>query len=81
MMTVMKDSQEGQPECEHLCTKGNSCISGVTFRLGSLSVAFTHWEVVCRVGENQHQLAHQYSPNITGILEWSIYGLMRGGHL
>ena len=58
MMTVMKDSQEGQPECGHLCTKGNSCVLGVTFGLGSLSVAFTHWEVVCRVEEHQHQLAH-----------------------
>jgi len=45
MKTVMIDSQEGQPEHTQLCTKGNSCVSAVTFRLGSWSVAFTHWEV------------------------------------
>ena len=29
MTTVMKDSQKGQPECAHLCTKGNSvCLGG-----------------------------------------------------
>jgi len=35
MTTVMKDSQEGQPECTHLCMKNNSCVSAVTFRLGN----------------------------------------------
>ena len=39
MTTVMKDSQEGQPERMHLCTKGNSVYSAATFGLGSLSVA------------------------------------------
>ena len=38
MMTVMKDSQEGQPEHAHLCMKGNSCFLAVTFGLGSWSV-------------------------------------------
>ena len=41
----MKDSQEGQPECARLCTKGNSCVSAATFELGSWSIAFTHLEV------------------------------------
>ena len=41
----MKDSEEGQPECADLCTKGNSFVSAVTFKLGSRSIAFTHWEV------------------------------------
>ena len=31
---------------------------------------------LCRVGEHQHQLAHQCSPNIYGIWEWGICGLM-----
>ena len=44
MATVMKDSQEGQPERAHLCTKG-SYVWAVTFGLGSWSVAFTHWKV------------------------------------
>ena len=46
MTTVIKDSQEGQPECVHLCTKGNrNCVLAATFKLGSWSIAFTHWEV------------------------------------
>ena len=45
MTTVIKYSQEGQLESVHLCTKGNSCVSAVTFGLGSWSLAFTHWEV------------------------------------
>ena len=32
MMTVMKDSQEGQPECVYLCTKGNSVYLGGDIR-------------------------------------------------
>ena len=44
MATVMKDSQEGQPERAHLCTKG-SYVWAATFGLGSWSVAFTHWKV------------------------------------
>ena len=32
----------------------------------------------CRVEELQHQLAHQCSPNIIGIWEWGICGLMGG---
>ena len=45
MTTVMKDSQEGQPERAHLCTKDNSWFSAATFGLGSWSIVFTHWEV------------------------------------
>ena len=46
MTTVsMKDSQEGQPERTHLCTKGNGCVLAATFGLVSWSIAFTHWEV------------------------------------
>ena len=45
LTTVMKDNQEGQPERAHLCTKGNSCVSAVTFGLGSWSVPFIHWKV------------------------------------
>ena len=35
----------------------------------------------CRVEELQHQLAHQCSPNIIGILEWGICGLMGGAFI
>ena len=38
-MTVMKDRHEGQPEHAHFCTKGNSCVSAVTFGVGSWSIA------------------------------------------
>ena len=31
---------------------------------------------LCQVEELQHQLAHQCSPNIIGIWEWGICGLM-----
>ena len=31
---------------------------------------------LCWVEEHQHQLAHQCSPNIIGIWEWGICGLM-----
>ena len=34
----------------------------------------------CRV-ELQHQLAHQCSPNIIGIWEWGICGLMGGAFI
>ena len=33
---------------------------------------------LCQVEEHQHQLAHQCSPNINGIREWDICGLMVG---
>ena len=36
---------------------------------------------LCRVEELQHQLAHQCSPNIIGILEWGICGLMGGAFI
>ena len=41
----------------------------------------TTLDVVCRVGEHQHQLAHQCSPNIIRIWEWGIYGLMGGAFI
>ena len=31
--------------------------------------------------EHQHQLAHQCSPNIIGICEWDICGLMGGAFI
>jgi len=36
MTTVMKDSQEGQPERAHLCTKGNSVYLGGDIRARQL---------------------------------------------
>ena len=36
---------------------------------------------LCRVEELQHQLAHQCSPNIIGIWEWGICGLMGGAFI
>ena len=39
MTTVMKDSQEGQPECVYLLLKVSVCVSVASFRLGSLRVA------------------------------------------
>ena len=36
---------------------------------------------LCRVEEHQHQLAHQCSPNIIGIWEWGICGLMGGAFI
>ena len=35
--------------------------------------------MLSRVGEHQHQLAHQCSSNRIGIWEWGIYDLMGGG--
>ena len=43
MTKVMKDSRNVRTFV--LCMKGNSCVLMATFRLGSWSVAFTHWEV------------------------------------
>ena len=37
--------------------------------------------MLCRVEEHQHQLAHQCSPNIIGIWEWGICGLMGGAFI
>ena len=37
--------------------------------------------MLCRVEELQHQLAHQCSPNIIGIWEWGICGLMGGAFM
>ena len=45
-----------------------------------VSVVYTFLEL-CRVEELQHQLAHQCSPNIIGILEWGICGLMGGAFI
>ena len=36
---------------------------------------------LCQVEEHQHQLAHQCSPNIIGIWEWGISGLMGGAFM
>ena len=54
----------------------------------------TNWgepeRVVCRVGDHQHQLAHQCSPNIRNwdmgmghlwLNEWGIYDLMGGAFI
>ena len=38
-------------------------------------------QMLCRVEEHQHQLAHQCSPNIIGIWEWGICGLMGGAFI
>ena len=49
-----------------------------TFTLNVLAEslqAFTSLRGSCRVGEHQHQLAHQCSPNIIGIWERDIYDL------
>ena len=54
MKTVMKDSQEGQSEHAHLCTKAKSCVLVATFGLGSWSIAFTHWEVYRARAINQY---------------------------
>ena len=40
-----------------------------------------HMQLLCRVEELQHQLAHQCSPNIIGIWEWGICGLMGGAFI
>ena len=41
MMTVMKDSEEGQPQSmSTYFTKSSSCVSLATFRLGNWSVSF-----------------------------------------
>ena len=40
-----------------------------------------YYEVVCRVGEHQHQLAHRCPPNIIGIWELGIYGLTGGAFM
>ena len=45
MTTVTKDSQKGEPGHAHICTKGNRCVLAVTIKLGSWTVAFTHWEI------------------------------------
>ena len=36
---------------------------------------------LCQMEEHQHQLAHQSSPNIIGIWEWGICGLMGGAFM
>ena len=41
---------------------------------------FSKMRKLCRV-ELQHQLAHQCSPNIIGIWEWGICGLMGGAFI
>ena len=38
-------------------------------------------EKLCQVEEHRHQLAHQCSPNIIGIWEWGICGLMGGAFI
>ena len=48
-----------------------------------LEVGFSltlNWKL-CRVEELQQQLAHQCSPNIIGIWEWGICGLMGGAFI
>ena len=46
-------------------------------RLGGFTLSLG----LCRVEEHQHQLAHQCSPNIIGIWEWGICGLMGGAFM
>ena len=61
------------------------CVS----RKGFGSIALDEWsdsdsdfeKKLCRVEELQHQLAHQCSPNIIGIWEWGICGLMGGAFI
>ena len=46
MMTVMKDSLEGQLDRAWApLHKSNSCVLAATFGLGSWSIAFSHWKV------------------------------------
>ena len=46
MMTVMKDSLEGQLDCAWApLHKSNSCVLAATFGLGSWSIVFSHWNV------------------------------------
>ena len=47
----------------------------VVVRRGCQNVIILNCKL-CRVEEHQHQLAHQCSPNIIGIWEWGICGLM-----
>ena len=51
MTTLMKDIQL---ECQHLCTKGNSCVSAATFEVGSWNVAFTHWVIDLHMQKISH---------------------------
>ena len=46
MMTVMKDSLEGQLDRAWApLHKSNSCVLAATFGLGSWSIVFSHWKV------------------------------------
>ena len=46
MMTVMKDSLEGQLDRAWApLHKSNSCVLAATFGLGSWSIVFSHWNV------------------------------------
>ena len=45
----------------HLCMKGNSCVSAVTFGLGSWSAAFTRWEAYRTRANNKHPVVWKCS--------------------
>ena len=63
-----------------LCRFKNGIVMAATLFDSPSSATFIPVSRSCRV-EHQHQLAHQYSPNIIGIWEWGICGLMGGAFI
>ena len=63
----------------HLCTFNAAVIFfGAIPTYGVLPYTMI---LLCQVEEHQHQLAHQCLPNIIGIWEWGICGLMGGAFI
>ena len=60
----------------------NLCFNFNVMLVTLLAEHFKNYAIkVCRMEEHQHQLAHQCSPNIIGIWEWGICGLMGGAFM
>ena len=68
---------------EHVCLRVDLLkdAAGSSFGKADRLCLYLHDQKLCRVEELQHQLAHQCSPNIIGIWEWDICGLMGGAFI
>ena len=67
-------------EFSHSSLTQTSLDSQFKMKIGIFFESQSNW-LLCRVEEHQHQLAHQCSPNIIGIWEWGICGLMGGAFI
>ena len=66
-----------------MCLRGDPLKDAAGFPFGKADRLYLYLneQKLSSRGEHQHQLAHQCSPNIIGILEWGICGLMGGAFI